>query len=350
VFESLRFPVIAAPMAGGPTTPELVAAVTGAGGFGFLAGGYLTADALGYRISKTAELTAEPFGVNLFVPGARSAADLSGHRERMLAEARRYGVEPGDAHWDDDGYPAKLALVVERRIPVVSFTFGLPSAENVARLHDVGSQVVVMVTGPEEAELAARAGADALCVQGFEAGAHRGLFADDPALPAGGEVYGLLAALRLISSVVELPLIATGGLVHGADVAAVLVAGAVAAQLGTAFLRADEAGTQLTHQRALAEGGRKTAFTRAFSGRPARGLVNRVVTEQSEQAPAAYPDLHHLSKPIRAAAGEAEDPEAMSLWAGQTYPLAVAGPAAEIIAKLEREARSAIGRVHRRFA
>jgi nitronate monooxygenase len=232
--------------------------------------------------------------VNLFVPGARSAADLSGHRERMLAEARLYGVEPGDAHWDDDGYPAKLALVVERRIPVVSFTFGLPSAENVARLHDVGSQVVVMVTGPEEAELAARAGADALCVQGFEAGAHRGLFADDPALPAGGEVYGLLAALRLTSSVVEIPLIATGGLVHGADVAAVLVAGAVAAQLGTAFLRADEAATQLTHQRALAEGGRKTAFTRAFSGRPARGLVNRVVTEQSEQAPAAYPDLHHL--------------------------------------------------------
>jgi nitronate monooxygenase len=344
MFESLRFPVVVAPMAGGPTTPELVAAVTAAGGFGFLGSGYLTGEALGELITETAALTGESFGVNLFVPGAPSTAELSGHRERMLAEARRYGVELGDPHWEDDDYPAKLDVVVERRIPVVSFTFGLPSAEDVARLHEVGGKVVVTVTGPEEARLAAAAGADALCVQGFEAGGHRGLFADDPALAAGGEVYGLLAALRLVSSVVDLPLIAAGGLIDGADVAAVLVAGAVAAQLGTAFMRADEAGTNATQRRALAEGGRKTAFTRAFTGRPARGMVNRVITELSGQAPSAYPDLHHLSKPIRGAAAKAGDPEAMSLWAGQTYPLADAGPAAEIFAKLEREAREAFTR------
>jgi nitronate monooxygenase len=347
MFESLRFPVIVAPMAGGPTTPELVAAVTAAGGFGFLGAGYLTGDALADLVAKTAELTGEPFGVNLFVPGPPSTADVSGHRERMLAEAVRYGVEPGEPHWEDDNYPAKLDIVVERRVPVVSFTFGLPSAEDVGRLHEVGSQVVVTVTSPEEAQLAAEVGADALSVQGFEAGGHRGLFVDDPALAAGGEVYGLLAALRLVSSVVDLPLIAAGGLVHGADVAAVLVAGAVAAQLGTAFMRADEAGTNTIQRHALADGGRKTAFTRAFTGRPARGMVNRVITELSEQAPSAYPDLHHLSKPIRGAATKAGDPEAMSLWAGQTYTLAGTGPAADIFATLEREARKAFSRASR---
>ena len=118
---------------------------------------------------------------------------------------------------------------------------------------------------------------------------------------------------------------------RGADVAAVVTAGAVAAQLGTAFLRADEAGTNPTQRRALAAGDRPTAVTRAFSGRPARGLVNRFLREHSEQAPAAYPQLHRLTKPIRAASGRAGDPEAMSLWAGQTYPLAEEGPAEAIV-------------------
>ncbi|MEC3977263.1 NAD(P)H-dependent flavin oxidoreductase [Amycolatopsis sp. H20-H5] len=347
MFENLRFPLIAAPMAGGPTTPELVAAVSAAGGFGFLAGGYLTADALDEKIATTAELTGGAFGVNLFLPGARSAADLTAHRERLLAEAIRYGVELGEPRWDDDAYPAKLAVVIERRVPVVSFTFGAPAAEEVRRLHDVGSQVVVTVTNPDEAVLAASSGADALCVQGFEAGGHRSLFADDPGSPAGGEQYGLLALLRLVAAKVTLPLIAAGGLVHGADIAAVLAAGAVAAQLGTVFLQADEAGTPLAQRHALAAGDRRTAFTRAFSGRPARGLVNRVLSDLSADAPAAYPQLHHLSKPVRAASAKAGDPEAMSLWAGQTYPLAPAGPAASIVDRLRAEAREALSRVER---
>jgi nitronate monooxygenase len=350
MFESLRFPVIAAPMAGGPSTPELVAAVTAAGGFGFLGLGYLTADAADELIVKTAALTDAAFGVNLFVPGASTGADTSAHAELLGVEARRYGVELGDPHWDDDAYPAKLDVVIARRVPVVSFTFGLPSADDVARLREAGSKVLVTVTSPEEAVLAAEAGADALCVQGFEAGGHRGLFADDPDSPAGGAVYGLLAALRLISSAVDLPLVAAGGLVHGADVAAVLVAGAEAAQLGTAFLRADEAKTQPAQRQALADAGRATAFTRAFTGRPARGLVNRVLSELSAQAPSAYPEVHHLSRPIRAAAGRAGDPEAMSLWAGQTYALTEAAPAAEIFAKIEAEAREAFSRAEGRFS
>ncbi|WP_435158275.1 NAD(P)H-dependent flavin oxidoreductase [Amycolatopsis sacchari] len=345
MFEDLRFPVIVAPMAGGPTTPELVAAVVEAGGSGFLAAGYLKADALAERIAKTRELTRGTFGVNLFVPGAPSTVELDGYARRMEAEARRYGTEPGEPRWDDDDYPAKLDLVVRERIPFVSFTFGLPSQEAVDRLHDVGSRVIATVTNPDEAARAAEVGADALCVQGFEAGAHRGLLTDDPARPDGGPAYGLLALLRLASARTGLPLVAAGGLVHGADVAAVLTAGAVAAQLGTAFLRADEAGTQPTHRRALAEDDRETGFTRAFSGRTARGIVNRFFAEHSADAPAAYPEVHHLTRPVRAAAGKSGDAEGLHLWAGQTYPVASEGPAAAIFARIEDEARAAVRRV-----
>lgn len=352
MFESLRFPLLVAPMAGGPSTPELVAAVVEAGGSGFLAAGYLKTGALSEQIARTRQLTAGSFGVNLFVPGGRSisdsTADITGYAQRLEAEARRYGADLGDPRWDDDDYPAKLDLVVAQRIPVVSFTFGLPAPEDVARLHEAGSSVVVTVTTPGEAVRAARVGADALCVQGFEAGGHRGLWVEDPADPAGGESYGLLALLRLVSSEVDIPLIATGGLVDGADVAATLVAGAAAAQLGTAFLRADEAGTRPAHRRALAEAGRATAFTRAFSGRPARALVNRFLTDHSTAAPAAYPQVHHLTSPIRAAAARADDLEGLNLWAGQTYPAAPHGPAAEIFAKLHGEARAALDRVARR--
>lgn len=350
MFESLRFPLLVAPMAGGPSTPELVAAVVEAGGSGFLAAGYRSADALAEQIAQTRRLTAGAFGVNLFVPGQRSTVDVTGYARRMAAEAQRYGVEPGQPRWDDDEYPAKLDVLVAQRIPMVSFTFGLPAPEDVARLHEVGSKVVVTVATPDEAMRAARIGADALCVQGFEAGGHRSLWRDDPTDPAGGAVYGLLALLRLISSEVDLPLIAAGGLVHGADIAAALVAGAAAVQLGTAFLRADEAGTRPAHRRALAEADRATAVTRAFSGRPARGLVNRFLTEHSAAAPAAYPQVHHLTSPIRAAAGKADDEEGLNLWAGQAYSVAPAGPAAEIFAKLHGEARAALERATRHFA
>jgi nitronate monooxygenase len=177
------------------------------------------ADALAAQIERTRELTDGPFGVNLFVPGTQSSVDLDGYMRRLDAEAQQYGVRPGEPRWDDDDYPAKLELVARQRIPMVSCTFGLPAPEDVARLREAGSTVVVTVTSPDEALRAAQVGADALCVQGFEAGAHRGLIADDPAHPAGGELYGLLAALRMVSSVVDLPLIGAGGLVHGADVA-----------------------------------------------------------------------------------------------------------------------------------
>jgi nitronate monooxygenase len=201
---------------------------------------------------------------------------------------------------------------------------------------------VVTVTTPAEARQAAELGADSLCVQGFEAGGHRSTFVNDPASPTGGEPYGLLAALRLVSAAVDLPLVAAGGIVHGRDVAAVLAGGAVAAQCGTAFMRCPEAGTAATQRAALADGTRTTTVTRAFSGRPARGLANRFITEHGAQAPAAYPQLHHMTRPIRTAAGVAGDPESMSLWAGQAYPLATEAPAADVVRRLHAEAITAL--------
>ncbi|MBB5808289.1 nitronate monooxygenase [Saccharothrix ecbatanensis] len=334
MLDRLEVPVIAAPMAGGASTPELVAAVGGAGGLGFLAAGYLSVEAVAEQITATTALTDRPFGVNLFVPGPRSTADISGYRERVRALSP---TEPGEPTWDDDAYAAKLELVMALRVPIVSFTFGLPNTEDVHRLHAAGATVVVTVTTPQEAAQAAQIGADALCVQGSDAGGHRGTFADDGISPGGGELFGVLAALRLVRARVDLPLIATGGLVHGADVAAVVTAGAIAAQLGTAFLAAPEAGTSAAHRQALAEGTRRTALTRAFSGRPARGLVNRFLVENQGKAPAAYPEVHHLTKPVRATG----DPELMSMWAGQTYPLVRPAPAAEIVARLVTEAREA---------
>ncbi|TDP96292.1 nitronate monooxygenase [Labedaea rhizosphaerae] len=350
MFAQLRVPVIAAPMAGGPSTPELVAAACDAGGFGYLAAGYLTPDAVRAQLAATRELTTQPFGLNLFTPGQRSTVDLSRYQAVVAAEAARYDTTEGRPGWDDDHYAAKLDLAVAERVAAVSFTFGAPLPDDVARLRDAGIHVTVTVTTPAEAARAAATGADALCVQGMSAGGHRGVFEDDPWLPGGGDLFGTLDALRLVAAEVDLPLVAAGGLIRGADVAAVLAAGAVAAQLGTAFLRCPEAGTSKVHRTELAEGARPTALTRAFSGRPARGLLNRFMTEHEQQAPAAYPQLHHLTKPVRAAAAAAGDPEAVSMWAGTTYRQAVEAPVAEVMATLVAEAREALATATKRLA
>lgn len=334
---ALHSPIVLAPMAGGSTTPELVTAVSEAGGFGFLAGGYLDAAALGAAVSAVRARTARPFGVNLFLPGERRDAGVAAYRERLVAA----GLEPGEPVWDDDGYPDKLALLLADPVPVVSFTFGCPDPEAVSRLHAVGTQVLATVTTPQEARQAVAAGVDGLVVQGMEAGAHRGVFDNDPADPAGGQQYGLLALLRLVAATTDLPLVATGGIVDGAGVAAVLAAGAVAAQLGTAFLACPEAGTKPAQRAALADpDGPATAITRAFTGRPARGIRNSFLDDHTAAAPAAYPQVHHMTRPIRGHG----DPASVNLWAGQAYPLVRPLPAAELVATLMAEARDAASR------
>ena len=331
-FPALTHPIVQAPLAGGPSTAELAAAVSGAGGLGFLAGGYTAPDALRADIERLRGLTGAAFGVNLFV-----LAETDVDEQAVAAFAARLGVPPDAARFDDDAFGAKLEVVLDARPAVVSATFGLPPADAVARLHERGIAVWATVTEPDEAEAARDAGADALVVQGVEAGGHRGTFDD---ADGRGEI-GLLALLRLVRAVTDLPLVAAGGIADGAGVAAVLAAGARAAQIGTAFMRTPEAGTSPA-QRAALGGDELTAVTRVFTGRRARGIVNRFVREHGASAPAAYPQVHYLTAPLRAAARAAGDADGINLFAGQAYRLAPEAPAADLVRRWSDEAREAL--------
>lgn len=343
----LQEPIVQAPLGGGVSTPRLSAAVSEAGGLGCLAAGYKSVDGVADDIRELRSLSERPFALNIFAPSqpAANAAAIARYADTLGAEAARAGVELGEPRHDDDGFEAKVGLAIAERVAIVSFTFGCPSQETVAALHDAGCDVWVTVTNPDEATLARDAGADALAVQGFEAGGHRGYFYDSPA-PLE---LGLLAALRLIARHVDLPLVAAGGITDGAGVAAVLAAGAVAAQLGSGLMLTPEAGTSEAHREAL-RSDRATALTRAFSGRNARGIVNRFLAQHSAGAPIAYPDVHHMTTPLRAAARTAGDAETVNLWAGQAHALALEAPAAEVVRRLGADARAALRDAARRLS
>jgi nitronate monooxygenase len=329
----LRRPVIVAPMAGGPSTPELAAAGSNAGGLGFLAAGYLTAEALADRITVARGLTGEPLGVNLFAPqpSVGTPEQIRAYAAELAGEAQRYGVALGDPRYDDEAWAAKLDVVLDLRPEVVSFTFGLPSEAEIARLRGAGITTVGTVTTLDEAWLAVSRGVDALAVQGPAAGGHRGTF-DPGASPASQSLEQLLAD---VLAAVAVPVVAAGGLVSAADVEGVLAAGAVAAQLGTAFLLADESGSSPVHRAALQSPEfTETVVTRAFSGRYARGLRNRFIVEHDGQAPLGYPEIHYLTSPVRKASVAAGDPQGTNVWAGTGWREARTGSVAEIIGRL----------------
>jgi nitronate monooxygenase len=337
----LEHPIVQAPMGGGVSTPALAAAVSEAGGLGFVAAGYLAPDKVRADVQELRALTSRPFGVNLFAP-PQPVPDPGAVERYAHALARRHGAAVGTPRHDDDCWEEKLALFAELRVPVVSFAFGCPEATDVEKLHAAGAAVWVAVTTAGEARTAERAGADALVVQGVEAGGHRATF-DDTA----PNDFGLLAALQLVAAATSLPLVATGGLATGRSIAAVLAAGAVAAQLGTAFMLSPEAATAAAHRDAVAHDG-PTALTRAFTGRTARGIVNRFQREHTPDAPLGYPDVHHVTAPLRKAARERGDADGFHLWAGQAHALAEQAPAAELVRRLAAEARGALAEAARR--
>jgi nitronate monooxygenase len=339
VLSGLAVPVVQAPMAGGPSTPALAAAVNRGGGLGFLAAGYLTTNRLAEDIEALLSLTDLPFGVNLFVGGGYAAdpARVRAYAERLATDAQRAGVPLGKPRFDDDSFADKLELVCKRAIPVVSFTFGAPPRQAVDELHAAGSEVWVTVTSPAEATQAAGVRADALIVQGVEAGGHRGVFVDDDAQSE----LTLFSALQLVRASVDLPLVAAGAIMTGSALAAVLALGAAAGQVGTAYMRSTEAGTS-DAQRAATATDTPTVLTRAFSGRLARGIVNRWHREHGDAAPRAYPEVHHLTSPLRAHGRSAGDADLINLWAGQAHRLAPERSAEEITRTLADEARGAI--------
>ena len=326
--ELLRRPVIVAPMAGGSSTAELVIAAAGAGALGFLAAGYKTPAAMAAEMADVRAATAQPFGVNVLLPGTPYPDPAA--LDRYLGSLRTAGPL-GDATWDDDGFGGKIAALLAEPPAVTSFTFGCPPAEVIRALQDAGSLVLVTVTSPAEAALAAGAGVDALCAQGYEAGAHRGTFANDD---QPGRDYGLLSLIGEVARVTSLPQVAAGGIMDPRQVRAVIAAGAVAAQCGTAFLRCPESGAHPRYKAALTDPHyTATTLTRAFSGRLARGLANQFIRDHQD-APAAYPEINNATRPLRAAAAADADTERMSLWAGQGWRSATEQPAGEIIERL----------------
>src|SRR3954454_6327595 len=345
MLDRLDVPIVQAPLARGPSTPELAAAVSGAGGVRVVSSVYRTPDALADAMARTRELTDRPFGVNVFAPtGAPADPDVvRRYADALRPLAERAGVALGEPRFDDDWFDQKLALLLDDPPAVVSFTFGCPPAETIARVRRAGSAAWVTITDPDEAEQAVAAGADALVVQGVEAGGHRGAFADRE----DRVDYGLVALLALVRARVDVPLVASGGIATGRSVAGVLAAGAAAAQVGTAFMRCPEAGTSAPHREALASS-RPTGLTRAFSGRLARGIVNRLQAEHSEAAPLAYPEVHHVTAPLRAHARKAGDADLINLWAGQAHELAREVPAAELVATLAAEGRDALAQAAER--
>ncbi len=323
-------PVLVAPMAGGPSTPELAGAGSAAGGLGFIAAGYLSAEELAGQITAVDALTTGPIGVNLFVPQPSVAdqAEIVDYAAALRAEERRYSAMVGEARFDDDQFSAKLAVVLDLRPELVSFTFGLPTSDECAQLRRAGIATAGTVTTLSEARAAVACGLDVLVAQGPKAGGHRATF-DPAAHPASEPLDRLLGAVK---AGFDVPVIAAGGLVTGYDIARMIDAGAVAAQLGTAFLLADEAGSNPVHRAALQSPRfTETAVTKAFSGRYARGLRNRFIDEHEAEAPLGYPEVHYLTGPLRRAAVRAGDPEGTNLWAGTGFRAISASPVAEII-------------------
>lgn len=329
----ISIPVIAAPMAGGATTPAMVKAAARAGGLGFLAAGYKSPQTLQNEIGEV-RAASIPFGVNLFAPNPVPISEAAYRRyaHAVQREADRYGLTlPTAPVEDDDAFGAKVDMLLTDPVPVVSFTFGLPGNDVITALRKAGTVVVQTVTTRPEAEAAVAAGADMLAVQAAAAGGHSGTFTPDR-LPAPMRIDDLV---RKVTGSVAVPVIAAGGLATAEAVSGVLAAGAVAAAVGTVLLRADESAASATHKAALIDPARTdTVLTRVFTGRPARGLRNGFIDRFEARAPLGYPALHHLTGPLRKAAAAAGHADLVHLWAGTGYRQVRDEPTATIMGHL----------------
>lgn len=336
----IRHPIVQAPMAGGPTTPALVAAVSEAGALGNIGAAYMPPDALRDAIRAVRDLTNRPFGVNLFarLPDTGADPDRTRELDAALADRRRglglpspaagRGTAPPD-HLDD-----QLQVIADERVPVFSFTFGIVDAPTVSA---TGAVVLGTATSVAEARALEDAGVDAVIAQGAEAGGHRGSFLT----PFSEGLVGTIALVPQVVDAVDVPVIAAGGIGDGRGVAAALALGAQAASLGTAFLACPEAGVPPPYRRALAEASEtSTTVTDRFTGRPARGLRNALLADldAADVPPAPFPAQGSLIADLRAEGLKRDDPELMVMWSGQGAALARALPAGELVLRLVEEA------------
>lgn len=337
----IQHPLILAPMAGGPSTPALVAAVSEAGGLGSYGAAYLPPAKLREEIRAIRGLTQQPFAVNLQLDdGVAAAAPQLEAAQRALAPFRtELGLPPAAAPAPHGPWRALFEVILEEKAPVFSFCYGVPPPEVLDACRGAGLFTLGTATCVSEARALEEAGVDAICAQGAEAGGHRGTFDRDAEPP----LTGTLALVPLLLDAVRAPIVAAGGIMDGRGVAAALALGASAVSLGTAFLLCPEAGTSAPYRAALrAARGDATVITRAFSGRAARGLANRFTRELSGAALAPWPVQNALTRDLRAAAVRAGKADFLSLWAGQAVALARELPAQELVARLLSEADDAL--------
>lgn len=334
----IQHPIVQGPMGGGPSTPELVAAVSNSGGLGSLGAAYLTPDQITDAIRRIRSLTSRPFNVNLFAGGWSTDQTFDpGPMLEILGEIhQKLGIPAPQAPQPmPDPLPAQLEAVLDARPPIFSFTFGIPDRDAIARLKSRGIAILGTATTVDEARALKAAGVDAIVAQGTEAGAHRGTFLGS----FESSMVPTLDLVRASTAAVKLPVIATGGLMDGRDIVAALEAGASAAQLGTAFLVSPESGASGVHKRAILSAKQDTtAVTRAFSGRPARGIRNAFMASvDGRELILPYPLQNALTRPMRTAAAQQGLLDYLSLWAGQGLARARATPAGDLVARLVEE-------------
>ncbi|CAN5746762.1 nitronate monooxygenase [soil metagenome] len=337
----IAHPVIQAPMAGGITTPSLVAAVSNAGGLGSLGAGYMDPESIRNAISEIRSLTRMPFAVNLFIPESYTEAPRSVQQINELMESYRAELRintPTEVGPYAQPFADQLAVVIEQQVPVFSFTFGLLDESNISAMQAAGITTIGTATTVQEALALESAGIDIVTGQGTEAGGHRGTFLAD----FDDAQIGTLALVPQLADALRVPVIAAGGIADGRGLAAALSLGAGAVQMGTAFVACHESGAAPEYKKAVLEAGREnTKITRVFSGKPARAIENRFLHEMEERAEEIppYPIQNAWTKDIRAEAKEQSRPEFMSLWAGQAAGLSQAIPAAELVENVVEEAR-----------
>ncbi|WP_409341990.1 NAD(P)H-dependent flavin oxidoreductase [Paenibacillus sp. MBLB4367] len=341
----IRLPILQAGMAGGPTTPELVAAVSEAGALGTLGAAYMKPEDIRTAIAEIRKRTDKPFGVNLFLSSmkddwSRSAAVqpvLDGIRRTLSLKPAEGAAPPVTPDWVE----AQIAVVLEEQVPVISTAFGVLPEREAAEAHRIGMKIVAMATTVKEARIAEQSGADIIVAQGSEAGGHRGTF-DVSARPLGANV-GTFALVPQIADAVRVPVAAAGGIMDGRGLVAALALGAQGVQLGTRFLTAAESGAHPAYRAALlAADEESTTITTAFSGRPARGIRNAFIRtfEQAGVAPLPFPSQNTATRDIRNAVAEGHNAEYMSLWAGQGTPLLTDGQSAgEIVTDIMEQAQ-----------
>lgn len=345
----LSYPIIQAPLAGGGDTPALVAAVCEAGGIGFIGAAYLTPAQITEAGREVRERTKRPFGINLFAPARAPALpkNAAAALERVAPYYRELGVAgPAMPVAPADAFDGQLAAALESGASAFSFHLGILPPEAIAAIKRRGLFLAGSATTVEEALALERAGVDAVIAQGAEAGGHRGTFLGE--FETG--LVGIMSLVPQVRDAVRVPVIASGGIMDGRGIAAALALGAEAVQMGTAFLTCDESGIPAAYKEAIL-GAREheTRVTRAFSGRPARGIVNRFMTEvergASDDAILPFPLQNALTRPLRAAAAQQGKAEYLSLWAGQGVRMARRQPARALVERLARETDAAMQRL-----